>query len=220
MYHPHPSNKLNEIFTAKPYQGIEPEQATFIFIGLDANYDAQIESHPIFPGILEYHSNGVAFWQKHGVHHPFLLTGYTGDGKFYHRSFARIGFQPGHAGLVSFAELLHVPTTGRNKLEVKDLSRSHLNRLNAAITEGEAKYIFIPAGVAKLMLQTNAFPWLQKKPLGKDGPLGILYQQQHKTVYKHLHFSNYGKFEEQKRKELAFIGGLLKNETEGALKRM
>jgi hypothetical protein len=113
-----------------------------------------------------------------------------------------------------------VPTSGRNKLEIKDLSKSHLNRLNTAITEGAAKYIFIPAGVARLMLLTGEFPWLQKKPVGKDGPLDILYQKQNKIVYKHLHFSNYGKFEEQKRKELAFIGGLLKNETEGALKRM
>jgi hypothetical protein len=213
MYHPHPSIKLKEIFTAKPYQGIAPEQASFLFIGLDANYDAAIESHAIFPLILEYHRDGVAFWQKHGVHHPFLLSGYTGDGKLYHRSFARIGFQPEHAGLVSFAELLHVPTTGRNKLEIKDLSRSHLNKLNTAITKGKAKYIFIPAGVAQLMIQTGAFPWLQKKPLGKDGPLDILYRHHNKTVYKHLHFSNYGKFEEQKQHELAYVGGLLAKET-------
>lgn len=212
MYYPHPSDKLNEIFTAKPYQGVAPEQATFLFIGLDANYDAAIEAHAIFPKILEYHRDGLAFWQKHGVHHPFLLAGYTGDGKFYHRSFAKIGFQPEHAGLVSFAELLHVPTSGRNKLDGKDLSRIHLSRLNTAITKGEAKYIFIPAGVARLMLLTSAFPWLQKKPLGKDGPLTILYRQENKTVYKHLHFSNYGKFEEQKRNELAFIGDLLVSE--------
>lgn len=212
MYHPHPSDKLNEIFSAKPYQGVAPEQATFLFIGLDANYDATIEAHAIFPNILEYHRNGLAFWQKYGVHHPFLLSDYTGDGKFYHRSFARIGFQPEHAGLVSFTELLHVPTSGRNKLEVKDLSKSHLNQMNAAITEGAARYIFIPAGVAQLMLLTGGFPWLQKKPVGKDGPLEILYRQQNKTVYKHLHFSNYGKFEEQKRNELAFIRGLLEKE--------
>ncbi len=211
MHHPHPSNKLNEIFTAKPYQGVAPEQASFLFIGLDANYDAAIEAHAIFPKILEYHRAGVAFWQKYGVHHPFLLAGYSGDGKLYHRSFAKIGFQPEHAGMVSFAELLHVPTSGRSKLEVKDLSKSHLNRLNDAIIDGQAKYIFIPEGVAQLMRLTGAFPWLQKKPPSKDGPLNILYHQPNKTVYKHLHFSNYGKFEVQKQQELAYIGSLLTN---------
>jgi len=209
MYNTHPCSKLNEIFTAKPFQGVAPEEATFLFIGLDANYHAEIEKHLIFPKILEYHNDGVAFWQKYGVHHPFLLPGYSGDGKFYHRSFARIGFQPEHASLVSFAELLHVPTVGRNNLVVSDLDVLHLKKLNTAILDGKPDFIFIPAGVARLMKSTGAFPWLQKQSKEKNGPLSILFRQQNKTVYAHLHFSNYGKFEQQKVQELAFIGGLL-----------
>lgn len=64
MYTPHPCIQLNEIFTAKPYQGVAPDPSTFLFIGLDANYHAEIENRPIFPKILEYHHDGVAFWQK------------------------------------------------------------------------------------------------------------------------------------------------------------
>ncbi len=209
MYNLHPSDQLKKTFFEKPYQGVAPEQATFLFIGLDANYDAQIETHPVFPKIMEYHQDGAVFWQKYGVHHPFLLPGYTGDGKFYHRSFAKIGFMPEHASLVSFAELLHVPTVGRNKIEGNDLDLSHLKRLNTAILEGKAKYIFIPDGVARLMHSSGQFPWLRSRPIGIDCPLAIYYQKPGKTIYKHLHFSNYGKFEEQKRKELAFIGQLL-----------
>lgn len=210
MYNIHPSPKLNEIFTAKPYQGVAPDQATFLFIGLDANYHAEIENCSIFPKILEYHHNGVAFWQKYGVHHPFLLPEYSGDGQFYHRSFARIGFRPEHAGLVSFAELLHVPTVGRNNLVASDLNMLHLKKLNTAILEGKPEYIFIPAGVARLMKLTGAFPWLAKTAKDQEGPLTILYRQPNKTVYSHLHFSNYGKFEQRKVIELAFIGSLVK----------
>ncbi|MHC1773809.1 MAG: hypothetical protein AB9834_00210 [Lentimicrobium sp.] len=160
---------------------------------------------------MEYHHVGVAFWQKYGVHHPFMLPEYSGDGQFYHRSFARIGFRPEHAGLVSFAELLHVPTVGRNNLVASDLDMLHLEKLNAAILEGKPEYIFIPAGVARLMKLTGAFPWLEKKTSEQDGPLSILYRQNNKTVYAHLHFSNYGKFEHRKVQELAFIGSLVKN---------
>jgi len=215
MYTPHPSSQLNEIFTAKPYQGVAPDQSTFLFIGLDANYHAEIGNRPIFPKILEYHHDGVAFWQKYGVHHPFLLSGYTGDGKFYHRNFAQIGFMPYHASLVSFSELLHVPTVGRNQLVASDLDRLHLKKLNAAILEGQAKYIFIPAGVARLVLATGEFPWLLKKAIINKDILGVLYHNQNKTVFSHLHFSNYGKFQVQKEKEQAFIGNLLEKYFQG-----
>lgn len=209
MYTTHPSAQLNNIFTCKPYQGIAPDRAEFLFIGLDANYDEHIETMPIFSKILDYHNDGVAFWQKNGVHHPFLLPEYIGDGKFYHSSFARIGFCPQHAGLVSFVELLHVPTMGRNKLDATDLDISHLQMLNSAILEGQARYIFLSDNVHRLMLVSGAFPWLSNKPKECEGPLSILNRHPNKTVYKHLHFSVYGKFQQQKIQEAAFIGRLL-----------
>ena len=209
MYSRHPSAELNDIFSRKPYQGVTPDRAAFLFIGLDANYNAQIAAKPIFPKVIDYHNDGVAFWQKNSVHHPFLLSEYTGDGKHYHRNFARIGFCPQHANLVSFVELLHVPTVGRNKLEATDLDMSHLKMLNSAILDGKARYIFISNNVHRLMIAAGAFPWLSKNPKEHDGPLGILNRQSYKIVYKHLHFSNYGKFTQQMTQEAAFIYNLL-----------
>ena len=208
MYQPHPSPELNAQFRHRPYQGVEPSAATFLFIGLDANYDPKLEQSPSFQSVLAYHQDGVAFWRRHGVHHPFLLPQYRGDGRRYHRTFARIGFKPEHAELVSFAELLHVPTVGRNKLAPQDLDPSHLQKLNAAILHGKAKHIFISAGVARLMQASKAFPWLPKDP-GASKPLRVLYSEPLRSVYSHLHFSNYGKFQQQLEEEAHAIAALL-----------
>ena len=209
MYHPHPSQTLTELFAATPFQGVLPDRAKFLFIGLDANYRATIEMEPIFPNILEYHDDGAGFWRKYGVHHPFLLPGYTGSGRYYHKSFAEIGFGPEHANIVSFAELLHLPTTGQSKLEVCDLDSTHLQKLQSWVIEGRAEHIFFPAGVARLLKSSKLFPWIPTKPIGRDGALKILLNKPNKRVYQHLHFSNYGKFLEQKRQEASDIRRLL-----------
>jgi hypothetical protein len=142
------------------------------------------------------------------VHHPFLLPEYHGDGRRYHRTFARIGFTPKHAGLVSFVELLHVPSVGRSKLEPRDLDAAHLRRINAAILNGSAKHIFVSAGVARLMHSSKAFPWLAKEATGAP-PLRLLYSEPSRAVYSHLHFSNYGKFQLQLEEEARAIAALL-----------
>ena len=218
MYHPHPSSELNVQFRHRPYQGVEPSSATFLFIGLDANYDVDLEQSPAFQSVLEYHRDGVAFWRRHGVHHPFLWPEYRGDGRRYHRTFARIGFTPKHAALVSFAELLHVPTVGRNKLSPQDIDPSHLQRLNTAILHGKAKHIFVSAGVARLMKASKAFPWLPKEPAA-SGPLRVLYSEPSRSVYSHLHFSNYGKFQQQLEEEALAIAALLPTDANPSLKR-
>ena len=64
-----------------------------MFVGLDANYSEHIDKRPIFPRVVEYLDDGVAFWTNNGVNHPFLLKEYKGGGKFYHRTFAQIRFQ-------------------------------------------------------------------------------------------------------------------------------
>lgn len=140
MFQTHPCRVLSELFARKPYQGAMPESARFLFVGLDANYAANIEHSPIFAKLLAYHEDGPAFWHNHGVHHPFLLLQYTGDGRRYHRSFAKIGFLPEHAELVSFIELLHLPTVGRSSLVPKDLDSTHLRWLRSAVFSGRAKY--------------------------------------------------------------------------------
>lgn len=207
----HPNPKLVEAFQQKPYQGADPLTARFLFIGLDANYAADIEQQPVFIDLLNYHTDGIGFWKKYNCHHPFLLPGYTGDGKKYHQRFAKIGFNNQHADQVSFIELLDVPTVGRNTLEHADFKPSHLELINTAILQGKAQHIFVSASVLKHMKQCEAFKWLPKKPKPSAdlNTLKILYQQKAKAVYLHLHFSNYGKFEQQLLKEAEFIRQLI-----------
>jgi len=218
MYVPHPSRELTELFAQKPFQGVAPERAAFLFVGLDANYGVQIAAKAIFTKILEYHADGVAFWYKHGVHHPFLLPDYSGDGRMYHRSFSKIGFTPAHAELVSFIELLHVPTVGRNALVVSDLAQSHLKMLNAVILDGDAAHIFLPAAVARLMRASRIFPWLPQTPIKRSGALDVLFKNGDKTVYSHLHFSVYGKFEQKKSEQAIAMRSLIEQSANNSFK--
>ena len=197
MFIEHKSKSLVEKFEKKPYQGVSPAKAKFLFVGLDANYDREVETKSTFKEIVEYHENGVMFWKKHDVHHPFLLANYNGSGKLYHQNFAKIGFTSEHADLVSFIELLHIPTTGRSCLSAEDLNINHLSKVNKWIIDGHSKYVFLSAGVIKLMKQSKYFPWLPSKIKPFDGALTVLKEFYDKIIYKHLHFSNYGKFKEQ-----------------------
>jgi hypothetical protein len=186
----HPSEKLRSLFKEKPWQGCNPPTAQFLFVGLDANYSADIEKS--LPEIFDYLHSGVEFWRRTNVHHPFRLPRYHGSGKKYHDKFAKIGFTPKHAELVSFIELLHLPTVGRRSLNVGDLSMSHMNSLSNIFDSGCAEYIFLSSKVATLMRQTNLFPWLHRKPLRKDGDLGVLRAQNGRIIYQMYHLSCYG----------------------------
>jgi hypothetical protein len=209
MYRPHPSAELNALFRRRPFQGAEPERARFVFIGLDANYDAGLEDSPSYKAVLEYHSDGARFWRHHGVHHPFLLPEFRGDGRRYHLNFARIGFTAADAEQVSFIELLHVPTVGRNALEPSDLDRQHLARIDALVGGGLTRHVFVSAGVVRLMLASERFPWLKATARSSE-PLPVLYSHGGTRVYKHLHFSNYGKFQRQLDLEAQAIARLLR----------
>jgi hypothetical protein len=208
MYVPHPSHTLTHAFLRRPYQGTVPEAADVLFVGLDANYAADIERSPIFPRLLEYHEDGPTFWRQSGVHHPFLLPAYSGDGRRYHRTFAKVGFTPEDANRVSFVELLHLPTVGRNQLDPRDLDKQHLERLRGAIFGGTARHTFVSAGVLRLMRLTGAFPELRREPAPSEA-LRVLFQSAARTVYLHLHFSNYGKFEAQLQAESRAIAALV-----------
>lgn len=208
VFQSHPSSVLNEHFRRRPYQGIQPENAHFLFIGLDANYGADVESSLIFPKLLQYHEDGPAFWRATGVHHPFLLPQYKGDGRRYHLTFAKIGFQPKHADLVSFTELLHRPTVGRSTLATEDLDHSHLKSIRRAIFDGKARFTFVSAGVQRLMTSSGLFPELSTVRR-TFGALRVLHEGDDRAVFLHLHFSNYGKFEQQLQSEAKDIAGLL-----------
>lgn len=206
VYQPHRSLKLIEMFRAKPYQGAQPESAEFVFVGLDANYDAAIESSPAFSRVLEYHDDGIAFWSRHKVHHPFLLAGYRGDGQHYHRNFARTGFEPEDACRVSFVELLHIPTVGISQLVAEDLDFAHLDKLNALIQLGAKRNVFLSDKVVRLMRASGHFHWLPK-PIAKQ-ILPQLHKVGETTIYQHLHFANFGAFQARMTLEAAAIARL------------
>lgn len=187
-----PHEGLRAHFQHRPWQGNDPMLAIFLFVGIDANYDANI--HKTLPEIFDYLDDGVHWWQtnKEGVHHPFRLSRYHADGRRYHDKFAEIGFMPENAGLVSFVELLHVPTIGRSALISSDLSVDHLRKLNNIFDNGAAEYIFVSRKVTHLMRQTRTFPRLHPNPLPRDGCLKVLREENGKIIYEMYHLSCYG----------------------------
>lgn len=207
MFITHPDPTLQTLFRDKPYQGADPAQAEILFVGLDANYAADIAQSSIYPALLDYHEDGVRFWQTQQVHHPFLLPGYHGAGRRYHQTFARIGFTVQDAHRISFIEALHIPTCGRNPLEARDLDPAHLDYLRNLMLDGNARAVFMCSGVAQLLRQTPAFHWLPRTPIAlASHPLPIWHHQDGKAIYAHLHFSVYGKFEARLQQELRQIG--------------
>lgn len=172
-------------------------KAKFLFVGLDANYPEDVETS--LPEVFDYLNDGIQFSIDNGVHHPFLLPKFQGrSGQRYHKNFAEIGFKPLHADLVSFVELLHVPTE-KGKLELDDLSHEHLFFLYDIFDKGEAKYIFISRKATKLLRQADAkwrtawFPWARQSQRALDGNLEVMRDLKGQIVYRMYHFScHYG----------------------------
>ncbi len=193
MFFPHSNDKLQELFSRKPFQGADPATAQFLFFGLDANYDPAIGDKHYFSEVVSYLEDGVRYWKDRGFHHPFRHPEYRGDGALYHRRFAEIGFTKEHAKQVSFIELINVPTFGKSGLRVSDLKASHLDRLRAWVLRGRAAYIIIPPGVSGLLRRTPQFSWLPEKPVTHDGSLPVLFRSEHKVVFSPYHFSCVGR---------------------------
>lgn len=163
----HPSGKLQKLYADKPYQMQAPEDAKIIFVGLDANWDINIEQDPLFPEFEEYLKDGVSYWKTHGYHTPMLNPAYKGGGRKYHRMFADIGFTPAHAKDICFFELLKFPTYGNStenggkeykKLVCGESNKEHLNRLRE-LQKDKRKKIFIPNGqkLRKIIDSLNVF---------------------------------------------------------------
>lgn len=210
-YNLHNSERLKAYFRDRPWQGIDPFQALFLFVGLDANYDSNIDE--TLPEVFDYLDDGVAFWRQNakGVHHPFRLSHYHGNGKKFHDRFAEIGFTPKHAALVSFVELFHLPTTGRSRLASTDLSSDHLCSLAQIFDEGSAEYVFISPGVARLMRRTGHFPWLPPTPLRIDGDLPVFRERNGQTVYGMYHLSCYGWQLIRLKRQISQVGKIVKS---------
>jgi hypothetical protein len=165
----------------------------------------------VFAEVLRYHQDGAGFWQRHGVHHPFLLPAYRGAGRRYHRNFARLGFLPQDAAQVCFVELLHVPTVGRSKLVAADLDIAHLRMIDAAMRRGCARHVFVSAGVARLMRATQLFAWLPARPM-TGAALPLLFTDAQRQIHQHLHLSNYGKFQAQLEREADAVANMLRQD--------
>jgi len=189
MYYLHPSKKLIELYSTKPYQGTPPENSEYLFVGLDANFSPKIENTSFFPVIEEYLENGVAFWKKYGVHHPFRLPEYSGDGNLYHNNFSKIGFNPSQSSKVSFVEIIDVPTVGVSKLSKDDLNAEHMEYLNKLITSGDKRYVFLPSMVANLMRSTKIFKWLKSKPQSSYKNIPVWAKIGETIVFKTYHLS-------------------------------
>ena len=175
-YDIHPSSELRDLFskTRIPFQGQDPYKASVIFVGLDANYAPELFDTANFgERIIEYHKDGVAFWQRYGVHHPFLLPEYplpgTRGGRPYHRKFSNMGLTPDFASEISFVELLNVPTTGstNDKRFWELFSLEHAKNLDRLFQAGERRLILLPRSVVAKMgiarKRHRVFEWLPKK---------------------------------------------------------
>lgn len=218
MYHPHPSEELHQLFRRKPYQGADPQNSSVLFVGLDANFAPDVASTSFFPRVVEYLSDGVKFWNTYGVHHPFLLPEYRGDGRFYHRSFARLGFSTAMASHISFVELIDNPTVGTSRLSKDDLDPMHLTRLREWIESESTRMVFVPSAVGALMFESGAFPWMEGKRPRNDGDLNHLKSwgvTGRSRIYWHYHFSVYGKFEVEKTRQLSEMSSLVIGEVSG-----
>jgi hypothetical protein len=154
----HPGKKLTELYKNKSYQGQLPEKAKYIFLGKDANWKADIEHQFYFPKIEEYLKDGVAFWKKYKIHHPFLLPEYRGDGKRFHTQFGKTYDGDCVAEQVSFIELIKFPTTGIAReskekeafegLLFSDENMEHLKYIDRIISDKD-KIVFIAWGLTK-----------------------------------------------------------------------
>ena len=188
---------LQFYFHWKPYQGANPLSAKHIFVGEDANFEANIETQPIWPWIAEYLEDGPAFWSNHWVHHPFLLPEYAGDGRAYHRWFSHVFCREGGAANgqvvplrqsirdgISFVELLPWPTTGKENILNAELmgaarAEGHSRALAGLIckpTTKASRTVFITKTAAEKLNEQLALDWgVQRLPDAdqlnlKDGP--------------------------------------------------
>lgn len=210
-YRIHPSSELRALFAEQdfPHQGQDPRQASVVVVGIDANYAPEMaHDGPFFRRILEYHRDGIEFWQRHGVHHPFLLAEYpyrrnTG-GVPYHRRFSWLGLAADYAELVSFVELLDVPTTGRTD-EVafwKMFRIKHARRIDGLVGERARRLILVSKTLHERYMRKaqqahGVFGWLPSEfRLGEMARIGetVIYGAPHfsSTTYKKSVFQELG----------------------------
>lgn len=194
----HPSKKINDLYLIKNYQGTNPMDAKVIFVGRDPNWAADIDEKKMFESVVEYLTDGVTFWKTHGIHHPFLLKSYKGDGRKYHRNFSKLNLDSSVASKVSFVELVGFPTTGMAGSNVKlfraylfsEENKEHLIELDKILSNND-KVIFIAWGLIndfKLINQrTGLFEKFAKLDKSK---MDITDLNEYENIFIHRHFSD------------------------------
>jgi hypothetical protein len=161
----HPSKKLQEAFSQRPFQIQEPEKAKIIFLGRDANLDYNIEQDKhFFREITAYLMDGVAYWKSNGFHSPMLKPDYKGKaGEKYHREFGKLKFTPANAEHICFLELLNCCTYGNSskheseyiKLLNEDANKNHLERIKNLYKMDNI--ICIPKGLKRIIDKLKLF---------------------------------------------------------------
>lgn len=194
----HPSEDLQALFRDRPFQGQVPEQAKIIFLTSDTNYAEDIAAHSFFAKILEYHADGVGFWQKYGVHHPILLPDYpfkrNHGGVPFHRRFTTMGLDPSYADKVCFIELLHTPTIGRMSTDktayLKLLDVDHVSYIDQLILSNRGQLFLMSKNILDSMRYLNkkyeVFKWIKQSKWNIDDEIK-LGRNHLKMIY---HFSS------------------------------
>ena len=194
----HPSKLLNDLYSKKNYQGANPFDAKILFVGRDPNWAADIETKEMFNFVTEYLSDGINFWKKQNIHHPFLLPDYKGDGKTYHRNFSKLKVNSNDSSKISFVELIGFPTTGmakkNNKVFLEYLisvkNRNHLIELDRLLNDLD-KTIFIAWGLIEDFKFLNSKTGLFKKLSKLDKSImDISDLNQFENIFIHKHFSD------------------------------
>tara|TARA_R100000935_G_scaffold47231_1_gene70942 strand:+ start:337 stop:1092 length:756 start_codon:yes stop_codon:yes gene_type:complete len=166
----HPSKSLIELYRLKNFQGANPASAKVLFVGKDPNWAVDIDSSPIFNLVRDYLYDGVEFWKKHKVHHPFLHPKYDGEGKRYHESISKLNFKSNYADKISFVEIIGFPTTGMSSTNKKQFNefllsaenKDHLIELDKLLND-PTKMIFLFWGLIDYLKFINKKTGLFKK---------------------------------------------------------
>jgi len=194
----HPSKLLNDLYLKKNYQGANPINAKVLFVGRDPNWAIDVETQEMFNSVSEYLNDGITFWKKNNIHHPFLLPNYKGDGKRYHRIFSKLKIESRFSSNISFVELVGFPTTGMAKTNNKiyreflllESNRNNLLELDKLLNHSDKK-IFIAWGLMDdfkfLYNKTGLF---KKFAELLKSEMNINDLNQSDNIYIHRHFSD------------------------------
>ncbi|MFN4764583.1 hypothetical protein ACKGJN_15750 [Gillisia sp. Q332] len=193
----HPSKSLIELYRLKNFQGANPASAKVLFVGKDPNWAVDIDLSPIFNLVRDYLRDGVEFWEKHEIHHPFLHPKYDGEGKKYHKTISKLNFKSDYADKISFVEIIGFPTTGMSSTNSKQFNefllsaenRNHLNELDHLLNDS-TKMIFLFWGLINHLKFINKKTGLFKKFANIDKSILVrtdLNKIEH--FYFHKHFS-------------------------------